>query len=314
MKPPVINKPKRPIALTRIGLLLILLLGIYYFLPQFGKFSKTFGVVEHSSPFWLIVGFVVAGLSFYAAAITQYAAGNYVGKIKDLVLLQFAGSFINHFLPFNFAGVNFTSKYYVKHGSSRAKSLVMSTIPVAFGIITSVLLVAIISPLTLAHYLNKIHNIHLKPWELLIVVGVIIMAISVSYIFRKVVKNFAIELLAGMKSVQNLSQVAMLLFGSLLITFTSTGVLWVSILAIHHTANLVAIFALYVTSSLISNVAPTPGGIGAIEAVLVIGLVALGFNLSDAAAITLIYRFFTFWLPILPGGIALHFVNQNKIV
>jgi uncharacterized membrane protein YbhN (UPF0104 family) len=314
MKPPVINKPKRPITFTRIGLLIILLLGIYYFLPQVGKFSKTFGVIEHASLFWLLVGFIIAGLSFYAAALTQYAAGNYIGKFKELVLLQFAGSFINHFLPFNFAGVNYTSKYYVKHGSSRAKSLVMSTIPVAFGIITSVALVAVISPLTLVHYLNKLHNIHLKTWQVAVIIAVIIILVAVGYIYHKIVKVFVKELWSGMKSVQNINQISVLLLGSLLITFTSTGVLWVSILAIHHTANIVAIFALYVTSSVISNVAPTPGGIGAIEAVLVIGLVALRFNLSDAAAITLIYRFFTFWLPILPGGIALHFVNKNKVV
>ncbi len=314
MKPPTITKPKRPITFTRIALLVILLVGIYLFLPQIGAFSQTFSILKHSSCFWLFIGLIVAGLSFYAAAVTQYAAGNYKGKLNDLLLLQFAGSFINHFLPFNFGGVNLTSRYYVKNGEGRARAIVVSAIPVAYGIITTVLLVAIISPITLVHYINKIHSIHLKPWMYLTVIGAVIIVAIVGYIFRSKLKIFIKESWEGMKSVRNFRQSSMLTVGSLGITITSTGILLTSILAIHHTASLVAIFALYVTSSLISNIAPTPGGIGAIEAVLVIGLVAMKFSLADAAAITLIYRFLTFWLPILPGGIALHFVNKNKLV
>jgi uncharacterized protein (TIRG00374 family) len=64
----------------------------------------------------------------------------------------------------------------------------------------------------------------------------------------------------------------------------------------------------------VSNIAPTPGGIGATEAFLVVGLTALKFSLPQAVAITLIYRLLTFWLPIIPGGIALHLVNKRKIV
>jgi len=307
------TKTKRPVTFTRVFLLVILLVGIYYFLPQLGAFSHTFSILKDASWFWLFIGLVIAASSFLAAAVTQYAAGNFLGRLKDILLLQFAGSFVNHFLPFSLGGVNLTTKYYKKHGETQSRAIVMSTIPIAFGIITTVLMVAIISPITLVHYINKIHSTHLSGWTLIAAISAVVIIIIAGLIYRNKVKDFLLEALLGMKSVQNFKQLSMLLVGSLSITFTSTGVLFFSTLAIHHTAPIVAIFALYVTSSLVSNAAPTPGGIGATEAVIVLGLVALKFSLADAAAVTIIYRFLTFWLPIIPGGIALHFVNKNKI-
>ncbi len=304
---------KRPVTFTRAILLVAVLVGIYYFLPQLKAFSHTFAVLEHSSWLWLFVGLVVAALSFLAAAFTQYAAGNYTGKLSDIVLLQFAGSFVNHFLPFNIGGVNLTTRYYNKHGKSHAQAMVMSTIPVVFGIITTVLMVAIISPITLVDYFNQVHSIHLSGWLLVLTIIALIILVIVGFIYRGKVRIFILEALEGLKSIHGLKQLTSLLIGSLAITLTSTVILFASMKAIHTTAPLVAIFALYVTSSLISNIAPTPGGIGAIEAVLVIGLVAMNLSLSQAAAITITYRFLTFWLPILPGGLALHRVNKYKI-
>jgi undecaprenyl-diphosphatase len=305
---------KRPITFTKVIILLILLVGIYYLIPQLGAFRHTLTVIRHASWLWLLLGLLVTCLSFVASAITQFAAGNYLGKLSDIAYLDFAGSFINHFLPFSVGGVNFTRRYYKKLDQPEAKALIMSSIPIIFGVISTVIMVAIISPITLINYLNKIHSTHLNSWKLYLAVAVLVALIIAIVIFRNKVKSFLMEAWTGLKSIKDVKQLAVLLAGSLSVTFTSTGVLFLSVLAIHQSVSIVAIFVLYVTSSLVSNAAPTPGGIGATEAVLVIGLHALHLSLPDAAAATLIYRFFTFWLPILPGAIALRRVNKQIFV
>jgi undecaprenyl-diphosphatase len=262
----------------------------------------------------LIAGLIVAISSYIFAAYTQFAAGNFLGNISDHIYLQFAGSFISHFLPFNLGGINLLTRYFKKHGESQATSIIFSSIPLIFGIITTVVLVLIISPITLIHYFNQLHSIHLNNWELPVVVAIVIMLIVLSIIYGSKIKHFFLETVDGIKSIQNVRQLSYLLAGSLCITISTTGALFFSVLAIHHSASIIAIFVLYVTSSLVSNVAPTPGGIGATEAFLVVGLVAMKLTLPDAAAVTLIYRFLTFWFPIIPGGIALHIVNKRKIV
>ena len=314
MKIPKSRKSKKPVTFTRILLIVVLLVGIYYFLPQLGAFKDTFTVLRHSSLIWLFLALIVTCLSFVASAVTQFTAGNYLGKLSEIAYLDFAGAFYNHFLPFSVGGVNLTSRYYKKLGQPQTQALVMSTIPIIYGTITTILLVAVISPITLVHYFNKVHSTHLTSWKLYLAVGIIIVLIAGLFFFWSKVKNFLVEAWIGLRSIKDIKQLSVLLAGSLSVTITSTTVLFLSVIAIHGSVSLISIFVLYVTSSLVSNGAPTPGGIGATEAVLVVGLHAMHLSLPDAAAATLIYRFFTFWMPILPDGIALHRVNQKKLV
>jgi len=305
------TRKKGTISFTRVLLLFVLLIGIYYLLPQLGAFKHTFTVIWHASWLWLLLALAVTCMSFLASAITQFTAGNYLGKISEIAYLDFAGSFINHFLPFSVGGVNLTSRYYKKLGEPPAKALAMSTIPIIFGVVSTIVMVAIISPITLVHYFNKIHSYHLSGWKFYLIIGILVAFIIVIVMYRQKVKAFLFEAWTGLRSIKDPRQLGILLGGSLGVTITSTAVLFLSVIAIHRSASIIAIFVLYVTSSLVSSGAPTPGGLGATEAVLVIGLHALHLSLPDAAAATLIYRFFTFWLPVIPGAIALHRVNKQ---
>ena len=67
----------------------------------------------------------------------------------------------------------------------------------------------------------------------------------------------------------------------------------------------------YLAGATLGQAAPTPGGIGAVEAALVAGLTASGIPSGTALSGVLLYRVATFWLPVLPGWYA--FANlQSK--
>jgi undecaprenyl-diphosphatase len=65
--------------------------------------------------------------------------------------------------------------------------------------------------------------------------------------------------------------------------------------------------------SLGSGLAPTPGGLGGAEAGIAAVLVGFSVPPSDAAAAALIYRGITYWLPLLPGYIALRVVEKRYL-
>ena len=52
-------------------------------------------------------------------------------------------------------------------------------------------------------------------------------------------------------------------------------------------------------------VAPTPDGVGLVEASLVVGLVWAGVDAGAAVAAMVLVRLVTFWIPMLPGWIVL---------
>ena len=92
------KKTKKPITFTRVLFIIVLLVGIYYFLPQLSAFKHTFTILRHASLIWLLVALIATCLSFVASAVTQFTAGNYLGKISEIAYLDFAGAFYNHFL------------------------------------------------------------------------------------------------------------------------------------------------------------------------------------------------------------------------
>jgi putative heme transporter len=60
----------------------------------------------------------------------------------------------------------------------------------------------------------------------------------------------------------------------------------------------------YAVSQLAASLPVTPGGIGIAEGSMALALVCAGVPAADALAATLAYRLVTFWLQLLPGGMA----------
>ena len=57
----------------------------------------------------------------------------------------------------------------------------------------------------------------------------------------------------------------------------------------------------YVIAYSVGTLAPTPGGLGAIEGLMVALYVGFGVPSATALAVVLTYRVINFWLPIPPG-------------
>jgi uncharacterized protein (TIRG00374 family) len=92
------------------------------------------------------------------------------------------------------------------------------------------------------------------------------------------------------------------------VTLLQTGVflldsltLWFSFQALGSAPALWACFVAYVVASAAATIGPIPLGLGTFEAVCVAILNLLGVPLTRGLAATLLLRFFTFWLPMIPG-------------
>lgn len=89
--------------------------------------------------------------------------------------------------------------------------------------------------------------------------------------------------------------------------------LYIAMLALGYNASWPAAFIGYIAMVLILIASPFLRGLGAIEVSLTFILGQFGFPLIAAASITLLYRFFEFWLPVV-AGIASFISRKNNIV
>jgi uncharacterized membrane protein YbhN (UPF0104 family) len=78
--------------------------------------------------------------------------------------------------------------------------------------------------------------------------------------------------------------------------------------------NLAQLLLVNLTASALSSFVPVPGGVGAEEAALTAGLVAVGVDESTAFAIALTHRFCTYYLPPIWGGLALRWLTRQGYV
>jgi uncharacterized membrane protein YbhN (UPF0104 family) len=96
-------------------------------------------------------------------------------------------------------------------------------------------------------------------------------------------------------------RVVSLLAGGTGITLSYTLTLAAAIQAFGGGVSFPQIGAAFMVSSALASAAPTPGGLGALEAALVAALTGYGMADGEAVSAVLTFRLATLWLPILPG-------------
>jgi uncharacterized protein (TIRG00374 family) len=89
--------------------------------------------------------------------------------------------------------------------------------------------------------------------------------------------------------------------GILVLNLAYIGVLIACVHAFGGELSIAVIAVVYLAGATIGQAAPTPGGLGAVEAALSAGLTAAGLDGGVAVSAVLLYRLVTFWLPTLPG-------------
>ncbi|GAA3870651.1 lysylphosphatidylglycerol synthase domain-containing protein [Streptomyces lacrimifluminis] len=70
----------------------------------------------------------------------------------------------------------------------------------------------------------------------------------------------------------------------------------------------------YLAATVAVALIPTPGGIGSVEAALILALVAVGGPVTVATAVVLAFRIITVWVPLLPGALALGALVRLKVI
>jgi uncharacterized membrane protein YbhN (UPF0104 family) len=87
-----------------------------------------------------------------------------------------------------------------------------------------------------------------------------------------------------------------------------------SLAAVHAGTSIGTAMIVYLAGSTVAAAAPTPGGIGAVEAALVAGLTATGTPTDLAVAGVLVFRILTYWVTFLPSWLAVRRLRRAKLL
>jgi glycosyltransferase 2 family protein len=294
------------IALTVVAFLLI------------GQLSKVnlLGALQHANFGWLAVAILGSALTYVAASVNLAA---FVPKHLSVVrgfFVQLATAFVGVAMPPTVGHVAVNARYLSRQNvdqSSIAAAVALSQI---VNIVTTIPLLIVFALLTG----SGISRFKIVPGvDLLIGIGVIAAAGGVLLLIPKTRELFNDSVWPRVRGVwprliSAVSQPLRLLVGIGANLALTLGYLIAFLAALHavgaHPALLPAAIV-YLAGNTVGSVAPTPGGLGAVEAVLSAGLTAIGVPAHEAIPGVLLFRVATFWLPIPAGWVSYVFLQRN---
>jgi len=213
--------------------------------------------------------------------------------------------------PAKVGGVATNIRYFQKQGVPTAVSVTAVGLNAVVGAIVHISLT--LAFLLLASRTDNTGSLSVpSPRTLGVAVGAIglvfLVSVAVPRLRHLMSAHVVPQLRAGMEAVRTIGhspvRLALLFGGSAVITLAYLGAMAASLEAFGANISFPLLALLFLTGSAVANAAPTPGGLGAAEAALI-----AAFSTVEEAEIVIpavfLYRLVTFWLPILPGWLAL---------
>ena len=294
--------------------------AFYYLLPQLANVGSSWRALQSAHWIWLPVIIAFSVLTYLASAISLQGSVTVRLPFWPTVLTQGASSFVNRVSPANVGGMALNVRYLQKSGVEPSAGVAAVGVNALAGVLVhAVLLVIFFSwagrGLTRAFKLPSSS-------KLLVILALVAAVIGIVLATRQGRRFAARKLLPGLRSsLASLRRVgrspvklALLFGGSALVTLAYVGGLAASVEAFGGGASIAQIGAVYMGSSLIAAASPTPGGLGAIEALLVAGLTGVGISPGPAVSAVLTYRLATYWLPVLPGWLSWRLLQRRGYV
>jgi len=153
---------------------------------------------------------------------------------------------------------------------------------------------------------------------LIVVVALLLLALAVPAGRRLVIGRFLPVVRRVVPRVvaifQDPRKVATLFAGALLLDMSFVAALTSATRAFGATPSIPSVAVVYFAGAIIGSAVPTPGGLGGVEAALSAGLVAVGLNPGIAVSSVLLFRLFTYWLPIPFGWASLSYLQRVSAI
>ena len=308
-------KPKKHSRLLRWAISLVLLLVAAVILAQnWDVVVRSAHAARDADAAWLVLALVLTGLTYWVAAAVYVRLAPHKLRYGQTVLIEISTAFVNRLLPSGIGGLGVHGLYLYRRKHTPAEATAVVTVNNLLGMgghTTLLLLVLIFSPGSF-ETLQKHYHVSVNHWAYL-AIFILLLAVFAARPLRTQIVSYAAKLLKGIYKIRVI-HILQALFFAVLLTSTYTSILFACTHAVSLHLSVVHIFIVFSIGMLAGTAAPTPGGLVGMEAGLFAGFVGYGVSDALAGATVLIYRLITYWLPLLPGLIALGLARRQKLL
>ncbi len=316
-------RENRKLVLQFILTFLFIAIGVWFFRHEQAELHEVKDNLLKSSWAYVAAGIAVTLLYILLQGLMYRLAFATVGEkvpVASSVLLFLKRNFISIFIPAGgVTSLAFFSGEIEKQGISKTKIHFASSI-YAFTGILSVIVVAI--PIFIYALIRgitgsgEIYGIA----AMIVVVSALFMAyqslVGKKFLYRMAIKFFpSMEVFLGdlISHTIDIRKLISTILISVLIDICCVVCVYIAMLALNFHPSILYAMLGYLTTVISLFISPFMRGLGVVEVSLSFMLTRFGYTGIEAVAITFLYRFFEFWLPLILGALGF-LVKINKLL
>lgn len=315
----------QPIRLARFNLrnFIMILLVVIALIAVFTQlnFDKMITAVKDADPWWAIAACVSGIVSWTGSGV---AFGVFIDKDKrkghyDGILgTQAVASFTAVSMPAAAGPIVVNIQFLRKIGYNNTRATAIASADMVAEFSTTLLMFIALGIFTGQ---SSIQNA-LPSKTVLIVIAAIAVALGVAMLIPAVrkwlrvtalptVKSYGRQLI-GLFSHPDILLISML--GSIVQNTTLAMSFWFALFAFGYHLDLIKTVFFFLLGNTIGSAAPTPGGLGAVEAVLSATFIGIGVPPVVAVSATLLYRLASYWLRMVLGFFYMKYMEKKKML
>ncbi|GHG96322.1 lysylphosphatidylglycerol synthase transmembrane domain-containing protein [Streptomyces lanatus] len=292
-------------------------IGAYFLLTQLTHIE--FGpLVANAQWGWVAAAVLFSACSYFAAAMALLGFVPERVPFRRTVAAQVAGSFVKIVAPAAVGGVALNTRFLQRAGVRPGLAVASVGASQLFGLGCHILMLLSFGYLTGTEKTPSLSPSRTVIAGLLTVAVLVLVVTSVPFL-RKFVVTRVRSLFAGvvprmLDVLQRPQKLITGIGGMLLLTACFVMCLDASIRAFGSegtSLSIASVAVVFLAGNALGSAAPTPGGVGAVEATLTVGLIAVGLQSEVAAPAVLLFRLLTLWLPVLPGWLAFNHLTRK---
>lgn len=303
--------------LIQLVLLVALVYVAYPFISTVPTFFSELGSMHWG---WAGLGLAVSALKYVGAAGALWAASDRAVSLRHLTIMQFANTFAATTTPAGVGGLALSTRFLQKAGLSTVRATTAVALQQTVQVLDHVLLLILFSTLAgakadLSHFVPSATVLYLIAGVVLGVLGVALLVPQLRRWLGTAVRPRLREVADNLLDVAREPQrLAMIAAGCATTTLGGALALWSSVNAFGGDVSFITVTVVTMIGGTLASAAPTPGGVGAVEAALIGGLAAFGVPAAVAVPAVLLYRVLTCWLPVVIGWPVMRWLGRNNMI
>lgn len=307
---------------TRYQIVQLVLLGalVYVAYPFIASVPVFFAELRSANWWWALAGLAISALKYLGAAAALWACADGLVSFRNQSIMQVANTFAATTTPAGVGGLALSTRFLQKGGLGAVRATAAVALQQTVQVITHVSLLIFFSALAgasanLKRFVPSATVLYLIAGVALGVVGIFLLVPRLRTWLSSALRPKLKEVLTDLKALaREPKRLAIIVLGCAATTLGAACALYASIAAFGGDASFVTVTIVTMVGGTLASAAPTPGGVGAVEAALIGGLAAFGVPAAVAVPSVLLYRILTCWLPVFAGWPIMRWMTKKEMI